>query len=110
MFYKITFPVAFLLCLIALHGCTWVKPSQEGAMVSIASQNDITGCQKLGSTTVSLLSKVAGIKRSSKKVAHELATLGRNAAAEMGGDTAVAVSEVSNGEQTFDVYICNDQK
>ena len=97
-----------LVCLLVSHGCTWVKLSPDGALVAIASENDIAQCRKLGAATVTLLSKVAGITRNTEKVAHELATLGRNAAAEMGGDTAVAVSEFTNGEQTFDVYICNE--
>ena len=109
MSHKLTLSV-LLVCLLVSYGCTWVKLSPDGSMVSIASENDIADCRKLGAVTVSLLAKVAGIERNSAKVARELATLGRNAAAEMGGDTAVAVSAVSNGEQTFDVYVCNDQK
>ena len=40
------------------------------------------------------------------KVAGELATLARNSAAQLGGDTVVATSEITDGSQTFAVYRC----
>jgi hypothetical protein len=87
-------------------GCTWVRLTPAGEEVRVVSAAETVGCKKIGQTTVSLLAKVAGIERNAKKVATELQTLGRNSGAEMGGDTIVAVSGITDGEQSFDVYRC----
>jgi hypothetical protein len=64
-------------------------------------------CEKLGSTRSLTKSDIASIDRNRKKVAGELETLARNAAAAMGGDAIAAESEVSDrGEQTFGIYRC----
>ena len=63
-------------------------------------------CRKVGSTTVSVLDKVAGIPRSYKKLSDELATLARNEAPNLGGDTVVPAGEIINGQRMFDVYDC----
>ena len=39
-------------------------------------------------------------------MAEELERLGRNSAAEMGGDTIVPMSKVIDGERVFNVYQC----
>jgi len=74
--------------------------------VRVAYLSQIDGCKKLGRTTVSVLDKVAFISRSEEKMSDELETLGRNSAAEMKGDTIVAMSKIVDGEQVFDVYRC----
>jgi hypothetical protein len=52
-------------------------------------------------------SDVAYIDRNREKVATELETLARNAAASMGGDTVVPETVVSEqGEQSFGIYRC----
>jgi len=95
--------------ILLLAGCTWVRLTPEGEAVRVVSAAETVECKKLGQTTVSLLAKVAGLKRSAKKVAAELLTLGRNSGAEMGGDTIVPASEITGGEQSFDVYRCADR-
>jgi len=55
---------------------------------------------------VSLKAKVAGINRDAEQVAKELAMLARNAAADMGGDTVVPATEVTDGKRSFTVYKC----
>lgn len=94
------------MVLLATTGCTWVSLSDEGENVRVVAVSDVGSCQKLGETSVSLLDKVAGIKRGKEKVARELLILGRNSGAEMGGDTVVPAMEIVNGEQRFDVYRC----
>jgi len=94
------------LVVLAMAGCTWIKPTTGGEEVRVLAADKVGSCQKLGDTTVSLLHKVAGINRSEEKVRTELATMARNSAAEMGGDTVVATSPVTEGEQSFDVYQC----
>lgn len=101
--------VVAMISILLFAGCTWVRltPAGEGVRVVLAAET--VECKKIGQTTVSLLAKVAGIKRSAKKVAAELVTLGRNSGAEMGGDTIVPASRITDGEQDFDVYRCAGQ-
>ena len=101
--------VATMIGILLFAGCTWVRLTPAGEEVRVVSVAETVECKKIGQTTVSLLAKVAGIKRSAKKVATELLTLGRNSGAEMGGDTIVPASEITDGEQSFDVYRCTDR-
>ena len=98
--------VLIVISILLVGGCTWVHISPPGEKDRVVSSAEIIGCEKIGVTTVSLLAEIAGIKRSQRKVATELETLGRNSGAEMGGDTIVPVSDIINGEQTFEVYRC----
>ncbi|HHO48783.1 MAG TPA: DUF4156 domain-containing protein [Desulfobacteraceae bacterium] len=101
------FPATVLLGILLLGGCTWVKPTPGGNQVRLASgPTEIVGCMKLGNTTVSLVDKVGYFQRSRQKVEAELSILGRNSAAEMGGDTILPISEVYEGERSFAVYRC----
>jgi len=95
-----------LAIILQISACSWVKITPEGEKVIIQNKDDIADCKKVGSSTVSLRAKVAGVKRKSETVATELSVLGRNAGARMGGDTIVADSEIENGEQTFGIYKC----
>ena len=99
------------LCLLVISvffvsGCTWVHLTSEGELVQKVMASDVEECKRIGETTVSVKDTIAGISRSSEKMAAELLILGQNAASEMGGDTIVQVSEVQDGEQTFKVYKC----
>ena len=90
----------------ALSGCTWVKLTEQGEAVSVAASVPAT-CEKLGSTSSMVKSDIASFDRNSAKVATELETLARNAAATMGGDTIVPETEVSEqGERRFGIYRC----
>ena len=73
----------------------------------MAEAHEVLTCEKLGKTTVSLLDKVVGVDRSAEKVRGELETLARNSAADIGGDTVVAASEITDGKQAYDVYRCH---
>ena len=101
--------VIVMIGILLSGGCTWVRLTPVGEGVRVASAVETADCKKIGQATVSVLAKVAGIKRSAKKVAAELLTLGRNSGAEMGGDTVVPVSEITDGEQSFDIYRCADR-
>lgn len=91
---------------VLLAGCSWVKMTPGGEKVRVLEASEVSTCKHLGDSTVSLMSKVAGINRNEKKVQKELLMLARNAGAEMGGDTVVVASEVKDGQQTFAVYKC----
>jgi len=96
-----------MMCAAALAaGCTWVKPTEQALNVRVAYLSQIDTCKKLGRATVSVLDKVVFISRNEEDMADELETLGRNAAAEMKGDTIVAMSKIIDGEQVFNVYRC----
>ena len=96
-----------VLGIFLVSGCTWVKPTPGGEQVRVASSPaEVAGCEQIGKTTVSLLDRVGALKRGQKKVEDELFVLGRNSAAEMGGDTILQVSEVFQGERRFAVYRC----
>jgi len=94
------------LVLAVLTSCTWVKPTEGALDVRVAYLSQIETCKQLGRATLSVLDKVAFISRDEEDMADELETLGRNAAAEMKGDTIVAMSKIVDGEQVFNVYRC----
>lgn len=92
--------------LILSTGCAWVKTTPDGEKVRVLDRDEVSTCQELGTTTASLLDKVAGINRNRQKVERELQILARNSAAKIGGDTVVPISEISDGQQRFAVYKC----
>jgi hypothetical protein len=91
---------------VGLSACTWVKTTPEGEAVRVASADAVADCERKGKVTVSLKNRVAGVERKPTKVAEELATLARNEAAGLGGDTVVAETDPSEGSQVFGVYDC----
>ena len=93
------------MCL-SMSACAWVTLTPAGEKVRVLDSTEVTTCKELGHTTVALLAKVAGINRNEEEVKKELAMLTRNSAADMGGDTVVAISEVKEGKRTYTVYKC----
>lgn len=91
---------------IMLGGCTWVKVSPGGEKVRVLSPTEVTNCNLIGDTQVSLLARVGAVNRNEEKVQQELYALARNSAADMGGDTVVPISEVHEGKQRYTVYKC----
>ena len=97
-----------LLCLsLLISACTWVKPTERGTNVKVAGPGEVSHCRKIGTSTVSVLDNVAGLPRSYRTLTEELATLARNEAANLNGDTVVPAGEIVNGQQVFDVYDCH---
>jgi len=96
-----------IIVLLAATSCTWVSLSRQGDNVRVVSLSDVQGCKNLGQTKVALRDYLLeGVKRDEHTVAKELTVLGRNSAAEMGGDTISPASEIVNGSQAFDVFKC----
>lgn len=91
---------------LGMSACSWVELTTGGEKVRVLAAEEVTTCQELGKTVVSSMAKVAGINRSEEKIEKELAMLARNAAADMGGDTVVPVSEVKEGKRSYTVYKC----
>ena len=96
-----------IVIMLGLSACTFVKPNERGARVKVAEAAEVGHCRKVGSTTVSVLDKVAGVPRSYRTLAEELANLARNEAPNLDGDTVVPVGDIVNGQRQFDVYDCH---
>jgi len=98
--------MAMVLCGL-LVGCgPYVTVSNQGEKVRLLDKSEVSSCQHLGGTTVSVLDKVAFIERGKTSVEDNLQALARNSAAEMSGDTIVATSAITDGKQNYDVYRC----
>lgn len=95
-----------MLIALVVGACTWIKLTPGGEKVRVLSLEEVSSCKKLGKTTTSLKDKIAGVQRGKKKVTQEMETLARNSAADLNGDTVVAISEVEDGKQVFEVYRC----
>ncbi|HEC15305.1 MAG TPA: DUF4156 domain-containing protein [Sedimenticola sp.] len=91
---------------LLITGCAWVKLTPPGEKVRVLEAHEVSTCEELGKTTASLADKIAGIKRNPGQVKKELEILARNSAANMGGDTIVPITGVSDGQQSFAVYKC----
>ncbi|ATX80457.1 protein of unknown function (DUF4156) [Mariprofundus aestuarium] len=99
--------IYFAVAMLVVGGCTpWVKATDAGSTVTVATFEQVKACANLGKVTVTVLDKVAFIPRSEEQVSGELENMAKNSAAEMSGDTIVAVSKVTDGEQAFNVYRC----
>ena len=96
---------------IALAGalavaCTWVKLTEGGTAVRVATPSEVAGCETKGRTHAQTTDRVVIFARREPTIQKELESLARNEAALMGGDAIVAASAIERGRQTFDVYLC----
>ena len=90
----------------ATLGCTWVKPTDGGKQVTLVKAFNVKNCTKIGTTTSTVKSKIGSIERSPEKVANELIALAQNQAADLGGDSIVALTPAENGSMEFAIYRC----
>jgi hypothetical protein len=96
-----------LLALAApMVACTWVPLTDAGKRVRILSADEDAGCQKIGRATAKTRDQVALFARNDRKVREELEALGRNEAAELGGNAIAPLGEAVDGRQSFEVYRC----
>ncbi|THB77136.1 MAG: DUF4156 domain-containing protein [Desulfobulbaceae bacterium] len=105
---KMKYSLVFLT-LILITSCTWVKPTDEGSLVTFIEEKDQVPqtCTKLGAMATMVKHKIGSFNRSEEKVNTELITLAQNEAAEMGGDTITADGPAQDGERTFIIYKCS---
>jgi hypothetical protein len=89
-----------------LGGCSFVKLDPGAQEVLVLEAERTKDCERLGQTRVSVATEIGFIKRGKPAIAENLETLARNSAAEMGGDTITAETEVSDGKQTFGIFDC----
>ena len=94
------------LSLFVLTGCTAISLTSEGEKIRVMGKDDVVACKHIGKTTATVTAKVAGLKRKEHIIKKELEILARNAAANMGGDTIIAVGKIDEGKQSFKVYKC----
>jgi hypothetical protein len=99
--------ITIALLALLVGGCAWVRLSEAGKAVRVASAAEVASCEQVGATH-SKTSERAGIfARDPRKIDQEVEFLARNEAANMGGDTIVPQSATSaDGRRSFDVYRC----
>jgi hypothetical protein len=97
---------AFPLVITCLSACSWIEPTKAGSEVTLVKSFNVKACKKLGSTMATVTHKIGPITRDEETVREELATLAKNRAATMGGDSIVALEPVVDGSMTFDIYKC----
>jgi hypothetical protein len=89
----------------AASSCTFVKYTEAGANVRVASADEVAGCERLGSASATTKDRLL-VPRVEDKVKRELDTLACNEAAAIGGDTVVADGPREGGTQRYIVYRC----
>jgi len=95
-----------LLCVAVLAGCSFVKPTEEGKKVRLLAPHEVERCRSLGTLTSQVQDRIGAIHRTPEAVQEDVLVNAKNAAADLGGDTIVATSELKDGKQTFGVYRC----
>lgn len=101
---------AICLLSLSLAACeSWVQLTPEGSNVNLVGDaSRVANCTRVGRANVKTLGKIVAVERGSQRLQDELLTLARNQAADLGGDTVVPESLISNGEQIFGVYRCGN--
>ena len=97
-----------LACSLLLSACAsdFIKPVAGAEQVQLATASQVTGCTSLGKVSVNVLAKVGIYTRDMKAVDDNLLQLGRNEAANLGGNTLVKDHMPEYGKQVFAVYQC----
>ena len=98
-------PLALTLLLCACAS-EFIKPVSSSEKVTLLSPKQVTGCASLGKVSVNVLAKVGIYTRDMQAVDDNLLQLGKNEAANLGGDTLVKDHMPEYGKQVFAVYKC----
>jgi hypothetical protein len=99
------FALAFSMLLSACAS-DFIKPVVGAEQVQLVNANQVTACTSLGKVSVNVLAKVGIYTRDMKAVDDNLLQLGRNEAANLGGNTLVKDHMPEYGKQVFAVYQC----
>jgi hypothetical protein len=97
--------LSIAILLLALTGCNWVGVTTEGVEVSLVEATEVGNCTRIAQTRSKTLSRFI-FQRGAKTLQEELVSLARNDAGGLGGNTIVAESSITEGEQVFGVYTC----
>ncbi|HEX9184346.1 MAG TPA: DUF4156 domain-containing protein [Burkholderiales bacterium] len=104
---SLTHRMLVLLSAVAVAGgCSFVELTKEGEGVRIAKAEEVAACTGLGRTTASVAHEVGFIPMHPERVQENINLIARNSGANMGGDTIVPASGITDGRQTFEVYRC----
>ena len=90
----------------SLAACATVRLTSSGEKARLLTVEEAANCKQLGRTVINIRPSLLSIPRPQAVIVKDLRVLARNNAANMGGDTVVPVSGISNGQQTFEVYKC----
>ena len=98
-----------IICLLCaaflLSACVTTKLTEGGEKIRMLDPGEVSTCKNMARTTSSVPAKFV-FNRPADVVAEELATLARNSASHMGGDTIVPLTVIEDGRQTFEIYKC----
>lgn len=98
--------IAVVLLAAFVGGCVFVQPTAEGKKVRLLTAGEVERCRHVSTLTAQVADRIGNIPRSREAVEDDVLTHAKNEAAVIGGDTIVAVSELKDGRQTFNVYSC----
>lgn len=101
--------IAFILvagAALLVSSCATVNLTGGGEKVRVLGPDEVSSCRELGKTNTSVTATALGVPRPPETIARELETIGRNSASNMKGDTIVALTVITDGQQTFVVYKC----
>jgi hypothetical protein len=100
-------PLAVTVVALLVAACaTYEELTPGGEKVRILSANEVQGCRLLGKVTSSVTEKAGIYTRTEGYVKQDVEYNARNSAADMGGDTVVPMTKLTEGRQTFEVYKC----
>jgi len=87
--------------------CTFVPLSQDGEGVAVMTLEEASQeCQRLGRTTSKTAHKVWIFPRREKTIEHELESIARNEAPNIGGTAIAPMGKATDGSQLFGIYRC----
>lgn len=103
---KILLGSVSVISVMLLSACSWVQPLPEADKVAVMQFEDVSKCQKLGSTRNQTLDKITIFERSEDAKYQELVALAKNEAVRMRGDTIVPLTTMQDGIMEFAIYNC----
>jgi hypothetical protein len=106
---QISRSILMVAAAILLAACSFIELTKEGEKVRLVETGEIMGCKYLGQVTASVADRVGIVGRKEESVQENVNVLARNAAADMGGDTAKPADNLKEGKQKFDVYRCQSK-
>lgn len=93
---------------LLLSSCATVPLTEGGKKIRVLAPDEVSSCKKLGKSNTSVTATALGMDRPPETIAQELASIARNSASNMGGDTIVPLTVIAEGRQTFVIYKCID--
>ena len=99
------------LIALAMAGCSNFVTLEDGAeQIEVITLEAAADCEKLAETSISLITKVAGVKRDPEKSRVEAESLARNSAMEFNSNAVAPLNALAvdgkQGKQKFGIYRC----